>query len=61
MSLAVSTTVGIIAGGVVGPAVGLLVPAGSAGETAPIGSEASADRYSMPHTLVDRPREDDLR
>ena len=28
---------------------------GDAGETAPIGSEASADRYSMPHTLVDRP------
>jgi predicted branched-subunit amino acid permease len=55
VSLAVSTTVGIIAGGVVGPAAGLLVPKARAHETAPIGSEASADRYSMPHTLVDRP------
>jgi predicted branched-subunit amino acid permease len=54
VSLAVSTTVGIIAGGFIGPAVGMLVPAATAGETAPIGSEASADRYSMPHTL-DRP------
>jgi 4-azaleucine resistance transporter AzlC len=57
VSLAVSTTVGVIAGGVVGPAVGLLVPAARARETAPIGSEASADRYSMPHTLTDRPED----
>jgi predicted branched-subunit amino acid permease len=62
VSLAVSTTVGIIAGGVVGPAVGLLVPKRAARETAPIGSEASADRYSMPHTLVHPPpAEDDPR
>jgi predicted branched-subunit amino acid permease len=54
VSLAVGPTVGIIAGGVVGPAVGLLVPASSARESAPLGSEASADRYSMPHTLRDR-------
>jgi predicted branched-subunit amino acid permease len=54
VSLTVSTTVGVIAGGVVGPVVGLLVPRAAARETAPIGSEASADRYSMPHTL-DRP------
>ena len=51
VSLAIAPTVGIIAGGVVGPAVGLLVPASRAHETAPLGSEASADRYSMPHTL----------
>jgi branched chain amino acid efflux pump len=61
VSLASTPTVGIIAGGVIGPAVGLLVPASKARERAPIGSEASADRYSMPHTLVDRPREDELR
>ena len=51
VSLAVSTTVGVIAGGVIGPAVGLLVPASRASESAPIGSEASADRYGIPHTL----------
>jgi predicted branched-subunit amino acid permease len=61
VSLASTPTVGIIAGGVIGPAVGLLVPASQARERAPIGTEASADRYSMPHTLVDRPREDELR
>jgi predicted branched-subunit amino acid permease len=54
VSLAVTPTVGIIAGGVVGPAIGLLIPAAEAHETAPLGSEASADRYSMPHTLQDR-------
>ena len=58
MSLAVSPTVGIIAGGVVGPAVGLLVPAATSRETAPIGSEASADRYGMPG-YVDRPEADE--
>ena len=57
VSLAIGPTVGIIAGGVVGPAVGLLVPASAAHETAPIGSEASAKRYSMPHTL-DKPPKD---
>jgi branched chain amino acid efflux pump len=51
VSLASSPTVGIIGGGVVGPAVGLLVPKAQARELAPIGSEASADRYRMPHTL----------
>ncbi len=46
MSLAVSPTAGVIAGGILGPFVGLLVPAARAHETAPIGSEASARRYS---------------
>jgi len=55
VSLASTTTIGIIAGGVLGPAVGLLVPKKKAGETAPLGSEASADRYLMPHTLKDPP------
>ena len=59
VSLAVSTTVGVIAGGVIGPAVGLLVPSREARETAPIGSEASADRYSMPHTLAEPPEDDE--
>jgi predicted branched-subunit amino acid permease len=51
VSLTAGPTIGIIAGGVIGPAVGLLVPASRAGERAPLGSEASAQRYSMPHTL----------
>jgi len=59
VSLAVSTTVGVIAGGVVGPAVGLLVPSATAGETAPLGSAASADRYGTPQTLSDPPTGDD--
>ena len=58
VSLAFTPTVGIIAGGVVGPAVGLLIPAGSAHERAPLGTAASADRYGMPHTFHD---EDDGR
>jgi predicted branched-subunit amino acid permease len=53
VSLAVSPTVGIIAGGLVGPAVGLLVPARTAHETAPIGTPSSAGRYGMPGTPPD--------
>jgi predicted branched-subunit amino acid permease len=60
VSLAATPTVGIIAGGFIGPAVGLLIPAASAGESAPLGSEASADRYEMPHTFKDgRPKGDE--
>ena len=59
VSLAVSTTVGIIVGGVVGPAAGLLVPKTNARETAPLGSEASADRYGMEHAPGPRPGDDD--
>jgi len=55
VSLAVSPTVGVIACWVVGPAVGLLVPAATSGETAPIGSEASADRYGARHAASEPP------
>jgi 4-azaleucine resistance transporter AzlC len=48
VALASSPAYGIVAGGVIGPAVGLLVPAAIAAETAPLGSPASAARYSMP-------------
>ncbi len=48
VALASSPAIGIVAGGVIGPAVGLLVPAGIAAETAPLGTPASAERYSMP-------------
>jgi len=48
----VSPAIGIISGGVVGPIVGLLVPARLAAETAPLGSLESADRFAMPDTHV---------
>jgi 4-azaleucine resistance transporter AzlC len=38
--------------GIVGPAVGLLIPETLAHETAPLGTPASADRYAMPGTHV---------
>jgi predicted branched-subunit amino acid permease len=48
-------TIGVIAGGVSGPFVGLLVPARVARETAPLGSEASAEHFGMPGMVRDRP------
>lgn len=53
VALVTSPSIGIVAGGVVGPAVGLLVPARVAHETAPIGTMASAGRYSMPGAHVE--------
>jgi hypothetical protein len=53
VSLTVSTTAGVIAGGVLGPFVGLLVSPAKAQEVAPLGSEASARRYSMPDAMPD--------
>ncbi len=50
VALVAGPSIGIIAGGLVGPAIGLLVPAAAAAETAPLGSKASAERYSMPGT-----------
>lgn len=55
VSLAVSPTLGVIAGGLIGPFLGLLVPAARSHEVAPIGSIASADRYGMPRPPDDRP------
>jgi predicted branched-subunit amino acid permease len=54
VALVTSPSVGIVSGGVVGPLVGLLVPASLARETAPLGSEPSVERYAMPGTHVDR-------
>ena len=48
VALAASPAVGIVAGGLLGPAVGLLVPATRAHEVAPIGSSASAERFTFP-------------
>ncbi len=63
VSLAVGTGVGIVVGGLVGPLAGLLVPEARAGEVAPLGSLASAERYAMPESphgvFVDQPTSDD--
>ncbi len=53
VALVAGPAIGIIAGGLVGPAVGLLIPAAAAHETAPLGSRASAERYSMPGARYD--------
>jgi branched chain amino acid efflux pump len=50
VALGTSASIGIIAGGTLGPLAGMLVPARIAHETAPLGSEASAEIYSMPGT-----------
>jgi predicted branched-subunit amino acid permease len=55
VALLSSPSIGIVVGGIVGPAVGLLVPAAIAHEAAPLGSPASADRFSMPGTHLARP------
>ena len=57
VALATSASIGIVTGGIVGPLIGLLVPARAARETAPLGSDASAERYSMPglHLQAGRP------
>jgi predicted branched-subunit amino acid permease len=52
-ALLTSASVGIILGGLIGPAVGLLVPAAEAHETAPLGTPQSAERYSMPGVHLD--------
>jgi predicted branched-subunit amino acid permease len=52
-SLIWDPTIGVIAGGVAGPLIGLLVPPRAALETAPIGSAAPAGHFGMPGTLHD--------
>jgi 4-azaleucine resistance transporter AzlC len=53
VALVAGASIGIIAGGLIGPAVGLLMPAAAARETAPLGTGASAERYSMPGAHLD--------
>jgi 4-azaleucine resistance transporter AzlC len=60
VALVATPAIGIVTGGVLGPAFGLLVPAAEARETAPLGSRASAERYAMPgaHFEGDLPTHD---
>lgn len=53
LALLTSPAVGIIAGGLLGPAAGLLVPAREAHETAPLGTTVSAEHYAMPGSHFD--------
>jgi 4-azaleucine resistance transporter AzlC len=53
VALVAGPSIGIIAGGLIGPLAGLLVPARAARDSAPLGTGASAERYSMPGTHVD--------
>jgi 4-azaleucine resistance transporter AzlC len=53
VALVSSPSIGIVAGGILGPLVGLLVPASAAHETAPLGTSASAERYAMPGAHMD--------
>ena len=51
-TLGLEPATGVVAGGVIGPLVGLLVPASLAAEQAPLGTPASAERFAMPGTKV---------
>ncbi|HET7029670.1 MAG TPA: AzlC family ABC transporter permease [Candidatus Limnocylindrales bacterium] len=57
-SVAWDPTIGVIAGGIAGPLAGLLVPEAAARETAPLGTEASAERFGMPGVVHDHPTDD---
>ena len=58
-ALGVEPATGVVAGGVIGPLVGLLVPEALAPERAPLGTPASAERFAMPGTKVqDEPERD---
>jgi len=59
VALVTSPPVGIIVGGLVGPAAGLTVPARMAHETAPLGSAASANSFSMPGAHAGSPPPDE--
>jgi 4-azaleucine resistance transporter AzlC len=52
-ALGLEPSTGVVVGGVVGPLVGLLVPASLAAERALLGTRASAERFAMPGTRID--------
>jgi len=55
VTLALSTTFGVIAGGVLGPLVGLLVPKATSDELAPVGGETTGQLYAMPDEPAECP------
>ena len=59
VALVSSPSIGIVSGGILGPLVGLLIPARLANETAPLGSLESADRYLVPDAHVHSARPGD--
>jgi 4-azaleucine resistance transporter AzlC len=59
VALISSPSIGIVVGGVAGPLVGLAVPKAIAGETALLGTQASAVRYAMPGAHADEVSNDD--
>jgi predicted branched-subunit amino acid permease len=60
-AVGLAPAVGVVAGGVAGPAIGLLVPREFARERAPLGSPASAERFAMPGAHFEDPREEEVR
>jgi branched chain amino acid efflux pump len=52
-ALGVEPSTGVVAGGVLGPLVGMLIPERLAAERAPLGTPASAERFAMPGTHLD--------
>ena len=58
-ALGLEPATGVVAGGVIGPLVGMLVPEAQAAERAPLGTPASAERFAMPGTKVQTDAEDD--
>jgi branched chain amino acid efflux pump len=52
-ALGLEPSTGVIAGGVLGPLAGLVVPEGLAAERAPLGTRESAERFAMPGTHLD--------
>jgi len=57
--LGLEPSVGVVAGGIAGPAVGLLVPRALADEQARLGTPESAERYAMPGSHIDAAHEDE--
>ena len=58
-ALGLEPSVGVVAGGIAGPAVGLLVPRALADEQARLGTPESAERYAMPGSHIDAAHEDE--
>ena len=58
-ALGLEPSTGIVAGGVLGPAVALLVPSALAPEHAPLGTTASAERYAVPGSHFENPPDDE--